>query len=78
MSAEQYAWNELQRTRDRVAALEAALRDVFNLIDEGFLCRSTKLDHKPDWAIRVTRGLKRLADAHRLIDAESAASGDQT
>ena len=55
----------------REQELEAALADMFALIDEGFLCRSTRLDHEPDWALRVSRGIARMAKAARLLPETS-------
>lgn len=48
----------------REAQLEAALKDVFAMIDEGLLVRNTAFDHEPEWAMQALRFTQRLQKAY--------------
>ena len=52
---------------ERVAELEAALRDMFALIDEGFLCRDISRDAESGWAIKQLGFVQRLAKANQAL-----------
>lgn len=51
----------------RVAVLEKVLRDVFDLIEEGFLVRDTSKDSDPRWAVYLLHRLIRLRDARDAL-----------
>lgn len=42
-----------------------ALKDVFALIDDGFLVRNTDDDAKPDFALRMMSFIARLSEAYK-------------
>jgi hypothetical protein len=48
--------------------LLAALKDVFNLVDEGFLVRDTSKDADPLWALNSVRFVTRLKTAFDAIE----------
>ncbi len=59
----------------RIQALEAALRDMFALIDERFLVRNIEGDAASDWAIKTVGFLKRLANNHAILHDSTEAKG---
>jgi len=61
MSAEQYAWNELQRTRDRADALASGCRAVLGLIQ--------LISHRDDLTPELREVLR---SNHRIAEAEAA------
>jgi len=58
---------ETERARASETELLKALRDVFALIDDGFLVRDTSKDSDPLWALNSVRFVTRLAAAHAVI-----------
>ena len=54
---------DLENTR-----LRDALRDVFALIEEGWLIRDTSGDQSSDWAMKTARKVQRLAAAYQALD----------
>lgn len=57
--------------RTQLARCEEALRDMFALIDEGYLVRDTTHDAMPGWALRQLPYVHRLAAARRALAQES-------
>lgn len=59
---------------NRIRALKATLADLFALIDEGQLVRSTANDADPDWHMKSLRFVHRLAKAQANLEPESSAN----
>ena len=55
------AQKTMERLEARVVELEGALRDMFALIDDGFLCRDISRDAEPGWSIKMLGFVQRLA-----------------
>jgi hypothetical protein len=56
----------------RIGELENALRDVFYLIEDGWLVRYTGHDHTEGWAMKQLPYVQRLAAAKHALSAERA------
>lgn len=61
------AVNEHERLRERVAKLEAGLRSMFDLIENGILVRDMSHDHEQGLALRQIKLVRVLSDAHALL-----------
>jgi len=66
---------EIERLQARQELLEAALKDMFALIDEGWLVRDIRRDGNPLWALEQIGNVRRLADAKKALD-NTMASGN--
>jgi len=55
----------------RETQLEAALRDMFAMIDEGLLVRSIVNDHEGDFHLRMVKFMQRLQRAHAPLSQQS-------
>lgn len=69
--------SELRANARLIAAapvLLEGLKDVFRLMDEGFLVRSIEDDGAPDWALRMLKPVARLKTA---FDAIKKATGEE-
>jgi hypothetical protein len=51
------------------ASVAEGLAEVFALMEEGFLVRSTENDRDPLWALNAIRFVQRLKDAHDALEA---------
>ena len=67
----QDAIDALEAKDQRIAELSAALKDMFSLIDEGFLCRDISRDAEPGWAIEQLGFVQRLAANNKAISEDS-------
>ena len=59
--------DEIRLLRDRVRELEEALKDVFALMDEGFLVRNIDGDGASDWAVKLVPYMVRLKKAYDAL-----------
>lgn len=59
---------QIEKGTKTIVALKAALADVFDLIDSGWLIRDTTHDSEPDWALRQLPQVQRLAAAKKLME----------
>ena len=66
--------NALTKQRNE---LLAACKDIFALMDEGFLVRSTADDHEPDWAIKNVPFVMRLNQIRVAITAAEKINPDE-
>ena len=74
----QYSPSEHAENSRLIAAapeLLEALKDVFALMDEGFLVRNIQGDHEADWAVKALPNIARLKKAFLLVDALDKAEG---
>lgn len=62
---------------NRIRATQAALADMFAMLDEGLLERSTKNDAAPDWHARMLAFMKRLEAAYRQIYRPAPRQGSE-
>ena len=69
MSISVNEWLELKSQRDIAAA---ALRDLFALMDEGYLVRDISRDGEEGFAMRQLPYVRRLAAAHSALAAAEA------
>lgn len=58
---------QLEFLQTRVEKLERALKDVFELMDTGWLVRSVSNDADLDWALKQIEPVQKLARARELI-----------
>lgn len=66
------ALKERLRAAERLAA---ALKDIFALMDEGWLGRDTSKDHEPGWAMKQIEPIQRLKKAHDTLAEWEKAGG---
>jgi hypothetical protein len=54
--------------KQRIEDLEAALKDIFALMDENKLVRNVSNDNDPLWSLHALNFVRRLAKAKALIE----------
>lgn len=64
------------RWREMAENLAEAMADIFQMMDDGSLCRDISDDHKPDYTLRMLKFVERLALAKQsLAQFEEAKAG---
>ena len=58
---------KLAASEARETRLREALKDLFALMDEGWLGRDTRFDHEPGWGLRQMPYVERLKNAHDAL-----------
>jgi hypothetical protein len=56
-----------QRLQRENKELKEALRDLFSMMEEGFLVRDISKDHEPNWVFKMMSFVSRLKKAQDLI-----------
>lgn len=62
-----------EKQRQEIERLHGALKDMFALIDEGWLVRNTANDAASDWAIRQLGFVRRLQKAQAALTQDDKA-----
>lgn len=68
---------KVEKDKERIATLEQALRDMFSLIDEGWLIRDTSKDSEPGFAVRQLPFAVKLGRAKQALTTISTAVKDE-
>lgn len=63
----EYYFKQLEELGREVERLREALRDLFALMDEGFLVRDISRDAEPDWALKMIPFVQRLQKAKAAL-----------
>lgn len=67
---------KLREAADEIERLRAALKDMFALIDEGWLVRNTANDAESSWGVRQLGYVRRLQNAQAALAVEQKAMRD--